>query len=58
MEDNTTRFTVRLDSTLLRKFYYIAAYEDRSGNSEMIRLIKKRIQEFEQTVGPIPDDLD
>ena len=55
---NISRFTVRLDTKLLRKFCYIASYEGRSGNSELIQIIQKHVKEFEKNVGPLPDDLD
>ena len=44
---NEIRFSVRVPPDLLAKLDYIAAYEDRSRNSEIIRAIRKHIAEFE-----------
>lgn len=53
MEFKLAKFTVRIDSELLKKFRYVAEYNARSANREIEVLIKQHIQEFEQTHGKI-----
>ena len=50
---NEIRFSVRVPPDLLAKLDYIAAYEDRSRNSEIIRAIRKHIAEFEAQIEKI-----
>lgn len=51
--DNYTRFTLRIDRDILDKFGYIAEYEGRTKNRELIQMIKKRIADFEKENGKI-----
>lgn len=53
MEFKLSKFTVRIDSELLKKFRYVAEYNARSANREIEVLIKQHISEFEQTHGII-----
>lgn len=53
MKDNLSRYTLRLEPSLLAKLAIIADYEGRSKNKEIEQLIKKRIAEFEQINGEI-----
>ncbi len=53
MQDDKTRYTLRIDRTLLDKFGYIAEYEGRTKNREMEQMIKKRIAAFEKEFGEI-----
>lgn len=46
-------YTLRLSRDLLDKLHYVADYEGRSANMEIIQLIKKHIAEFEQNHGEI-----
>lgn len=55
MKDNLPRYTLRIPQQLLDKLAYIAAYEGRTKNKEIEQLIKKRIAEFEDTHGAIPE---
>lgn len=49
-------FIVRIDTKILRKFDYIAKYDDRSRNAEVNRLIRKHIAAFEKENGPIEEE--
>ena len=42
-------YTLRIDEDLLNELKYIAKYEKRSVNSQIIILIKKFIADFEKT---------
>lgn len=55
MKDNLPRYTLRIPQQLLDKLAYIAAYEGRTKNKEIEQLIKKRIAEFEDAHGAIPE---
>lgn len=48
-----SKFTLRIDSELLKKFQYVAKYNARSANQELVTLIKKHIDEFEKQHGKI-----
>ena len=43
----------RLDETLLKKLHYIADYEGRSANSQVMVLIRDAVNEFEEKHGKI-----
>ena len=58
MKDNLPRYTLRIPQQLLDKLAYIAAYEGRTKNKEIEQLIKKRIAEFEEIHGVIPESED
>jgi len=56
MHDMTTdisKFTIRTDANLLKKFRIIADYNGRSANKEIEVLMKKHINEFEKKHGVI-----
>ena len=42
MKDNLSRYTLRIDQTLLDKLGYIAEYEGRTKNRELEQMIKQR----------------
>jgi hypothetical protein len=44
---------IEIDPTLHYKLHYLAKYEGRSANGEILYLIRKAIKEFEQTEGEI-----
>ena len=48
--------SIRIEEEMLNKISYIAEYEGRTKNKEIEQLIKKRIQEFEETHGIITFD--
>ena len=45
---------LRIDRTLHDKLFYIARYEGRSGNGQVLYLIRQCIRDFEAQHGPIP----
>lgn len=53
MTAETTKFTLRTDTELLKKFRYVANYNARSANKELEVLIQKHITEFEKANGKI-----
>ena len=46
-------FSLRIEDELLDKLHYIADYEDRSVNAQLIAMTKKLIREFEKEHGEI-----
>ena len=46
-------YTLRLPRNLLEQLHYIADYEGRSANMEIIQLIKNHIAAFEEKYGEI-----
>ena len=48
-----SKFTLRIESELLKKFRFVAKYNDRSANHEIVTLIRKHIREFEKKNGKI-----
>ena len=48
-----SKFTVRVEEDILKKFHYVAEYNARSANREMEFLMRKRIIEFEKVHGRI-----
>ena len=48
-----SKFTLRIDSDLLKKFCYVAEYNARSNNRELEILIRKHVNEFEKKHGKI-----
>ena len=47
---------IRMDSQLHKKLVYIAEYEGRSLNWQVIHLIQECVRAFEREHGPIPDE--
>lgn len=45
--------SIRIEEEMLSKIAYIADYEGRSVNSQVLVLIRERIKSFEQVNGPI-----
>lgn len=56
MDDNIVRCTLRVDKALYKKFSYIAGYNARSINKEMIHLMKRSVAKFEKEHSEIPVD--
>lgn len=44
----------RFDDELLEKLRYVADYEGRTMNGQVMYLVKQAIREFEKQQGPIP----
>lgn len=47
------KFTLRVDSELLKKFRFIAEYNARSSNREIEVLMRKHVDNFEKEHGKI-----
>lgn len=55
MKKQIKHLSLRIDEELLRKFGYVAKYDDRSMNWYMLHLIKDEIVRFEEKHGKIPE---
>lgn len=53
MFSRQSKFTLRIDSELMKKFHYVANYNARSANRELQILIQKHIIDFEKKHGTI-----
>lgn len=53
MSFEISKFTLRIDADLLKKFRFIAEYNARSANREIEVLMKKHVEEFEKKHGKI-----
>ena len=53
MDNNFSRFTLRVKPILLEKLGYIAEFEGRTKNKELEQMIKHRIDSFEKEHGEI-----
>lgn len=53
MTTDISKFTIRIDAELLKKFRIVADYNARSANKEIEVLMKKHIAEFEKSHGKI-----
>ena len=47
MSFKLSKFTLRIDSELLKKFHYIARYNAHSSNREIQLLMKRHVKNFE-----------
>lgn len=53
MKKNEKHLSLRIDEELLRRFDYVAKYDDRSMNWLLLSLVRKCIDEFEEKHGKI-----
>lgn len=53
MKSDLSKFTLRTDPELLKKFRFVADYNARSANRELEVLMKKHVNEFEKKHGKI-----
>ena len=49
----TKNYTLRIDSDMLNKLHYVADYEGRSANSQILILIRDCIKKYEEENGEI-----
>lgn len=56
MRSESSKFTLRTDAELLKKFRFVADYNARSANREIEVLMKKHVDEFEKKHGKITYD--
>lgn len=56
---DTKQFAIRMPPMLYYKLQYVAKYEKRSGNGQILYLIRRCISDFEKRDGEIqvPDEL-
>ena len=47
------QFGLRVERELFQKFRYVADYEGRSANRDLVQYIKRKVRKFEQENGPI-----
>ena len=53
----TKSVSIRIEEEMLAKIAYIADYEGRSVNSQVLVLIRDNIKAFEETNGPIEKNI-
>ncbi len=53
MTNQKSKFTLRIDSDLMKKVHSVAKYNARSANGEIEIIIRKHIKEFEKKNGTI-----
>lgn len=53
MSMEITKFTLRVEPELLKKFRFVAEYNARSANRELEIIMKRHIVEFEEKNGKI-----
>ena len=53
MKDNLVRYSLRIEGTLLDKLGYVAEYEGRSANSQVLYLIGRCVADFKKHHGEI-----
>ncbi len=53
MKTDISKFTIRTDTELLKKFRIVADYNARSANKEMEVLMRKHVADFENQHGKI-----
>jgi len=56
MKPQERHLSLRIEEPLLRRFEYVAKYDDRSMNRMLLSLIRKCIRDFEEEHGPIPEN--
>lgn len=49
-------YSIRIDSALLDRLHYVAGYEGRSANSQILVLIRNCVERYEDKHGPIEID--
>lgn len=55
---NNKHLGIEVEPELHYKLHYIAKYEGRSGNGQILHLIRQCIRQFEAEQGPIPFEKD
>lgn len=53
---NNKHLGIEIDPELHQKLRYIAKYEDRSINGQILYLVRQCIRDFESKEGPIPTE--
>ena len=55
---NNKHLGIEVDPELHRKLHYIAKYEGRSANGQILYLIRQCIRDFEAENGPIEEEIE
>ena len=58
MSRKIKHLSLRIEEDLLRKFDYVAKYDDRSLNWLLLKLVKMCIADFESEHGKIPETIE
>ncbi|NLA76829.1 MAG: hypothetical protein GX851_03190 [Clostridiales bacterium] len=53
MKKNEKHLSLRIDSDLLKKFDYVARFDDRSMNWMLLQLVRRCVADFEKEHGKI-----
>lgn len=53
MSNRTVHYSLRINAELLEKFSFVAEYEARSINRELIQIIRNHVLRFEEKMGEI-----
>lgn len=48
--------SIRCDSDILNKFYYVSKYNGRSGSGQILYMIRSAVEAFEKEHGTITND--
>ena len=48
--------SIRCDSDMLDKFYYVSKYNGRSGSGQILYMIRSAVKEFEKEHGKITEE--
>lgn len=56
MESEIAKYTLRIDSELLKKFRYVAGHNARSANKELEVIMKQHVEKFEDKYGEIKEE--
>lgn len=56
MEPKQAKFTIRVNSELLKKFHFVAEYNARSANREIEVIMREHVKAFERIYGRIEQD--
>jgi len=53
MKQKQKHISIRIDDETLKKFHYVAKYDDRSASGQIMFLINKSVRDFEEKHGKI-----
>lgn len=56
MKKTEKHLSLRIEEELLRKFDYVARYDDRSMNWMLLKLVRECVEAFEAEHGPVVPD--
>ncbi|MBQ7075424.1 MAG: hypothetical protein IJM94_01345 [Clostridia bacterium] len=53
---NQKHLSIRCDSDILNKFYYVSKYNGRSGSGQILYMIRSVVEQFEKDNGKITNE--